>query len=86
MAWSSDVFAMMRGLEKVMQALATHQRAECSRLWLNSSVRSAVHDMSSTMEDKISDVLVRQDTAKVIADCLEKLFKTITHVRADVLF
>ena len=60
------MFAVMRGLEKVAQAIATHQQAECSRIWLNSSVRSVVHDACNQMEDRFSDVLVRPDVVKVI--------------------
>lgn len=53
----SDMVAVVRGLEAVVRALTAHQQAEMTRIWRNSSVRSAVETASTRVEDAVSDSL-----------------------------
>ena len=61
MARSSDLAGIIRGLEKVLQSLAEHQQKELSRIWVNSSLRSALQDAGTKTEERISDFIVKQD-------------------------
>lgn len=67
MAKGRDIVGMLRGLEKVVQSLVEHQQKEVSRLWRNSSVRSALQDAETQAEEKFSDILVSQDSGSKLS-------------------
>ena len=65
MSWGQDIAAMLRGLEKVGQALSQHQQREFARRWQNSSIRAAAQDANNRVEEKMSDAIVRQDESTI---------------------
>lgn len=48
-------------MERVNEALLSHQRKELQKFWKNSSLRSASLNVCELIEEKISDFMV-QDT------------------------
>ena len=65
MSRSSDLRAFLKGLEKVVRAVADHQEKELSRKWPNSSIRSASQQMGTQAEEIISDAVVKQASVQV---------------------
>ena len=65
MSRSSDLRAFLKGLEKVVRAVADHQEKELSRKWANSSIRSATQQMGTQAEEIISDAVVKQASLQV---------------------
>ena len=65
MSRSADLRAFLKGLEKVVRAVADHQEKELSRKWANSSVRSATEKIGTRTEEVVSDVVVKQASVEV---------------------
>ena len=59
MSRSADLVALLRGLDKVRQALVVTQQGEMSRAWQNSSVRAAVQGVGLKAEERISDAVLK---------------------------
>ena len=76
MSRTKDFAALIRGLEKIFQAAAKHQQSELSRSWANSSIRTASKEVNNRVEEKFSDVIVKQSEFKV-CDIRCKYFKTL---------
>lgn len=51
MAWRGDVAGFIRGLESIRRALGEYQGREWQRMWVNSSLRSAVQQARSSAPD-----------------------------------
>lgn len=66
MSWLTDLTAVLRGVERVNEALLSHQRKEIQKFWKNSSLRSASLNVCQTIEDKISDFMVQDTDGQVI--------------------
>ncbi len=62
---SSDLIAMLRGLEQVTQAILSHQQKVASRRWANSSLRSVTENINTQVEDVVSDAIVQQPVLQV---------------------
>lgn len=65
MAWQRDLVAVVRGFEKVAQALGKHQEKELSRHWRNSSMRTAFKGAGVRTEEKFSNAIIKQENVVV---------------------
>jgi hypothetical protein len=65
MAWQRDLAALIKGLEKVGQALAQTQQKEIARKWNNSSIRTAVKTASVRVEENVSNIITKPPDLKV---------------------
>ena len=64
MSRSAELRSFLKGLEKVVRAVADHKEKELSRKWANSSVRAATEKIG-TRAEVFSDVVVKQASVQV---------------------
>ena len=65
MSRSAELRSFLKGLEKVVRAVADHKEKELSRKWANSSVRAATEKIGTRAEEVFSDVVVKQASVQV---------------------
>lgn len=65
MSRTGDLQAVLKGLELVTRALLDNQQKVASRVWQNSSIRSATRRTAMGMEKGISELSVNQQACSV---------------------
>jgi hypothetical protein len=55
--WNQDILGVLRGAQNVINAMLKQQEVHCNQIWKNSSVKSIVEEVSSSVDKGICQSL-----------------------------